>query len=100
MGSANITLDTMAQTLLVNVTASGMSLNLRELVVHGQNVSATGAGTPGEVNGVEGYKLTLPALAGEISAVPEPSTGAMMLLGFGAIGTLVRRRRKVRVTYA
>jgi len=29
------------------------------------------------------------------SAVPEPATWAMMLLGFGAIGSVVRRRRRV-----
>jgi hypothetical protein len=32
------------------------------------------------------------------SGVPEPSTWAMMLLGFGAIGMTVRRRRKVEAT--
>jgi hypothetical protein len=30
------------------------------------------------------------------SAVPEPATWAMMLLGFGATGTLVRRKRRVQ----
>ncbi len=30
----------------------------------------------------------------QISAVPEPATWAMMLLGFGVIGTSLRRRRK------
>lgn len=34
------------------------------------------------------------------SAVPEPSTWAMMLLGFGAIGISVRRSRKSRTTLA
>jgi hypothetical protein len=38
----------------------------------------------------------------EISAVPEPVTWAMMLVGFGMIGFGLRSRRKqsVRVTYA
>lgn len=36
-----------------------------------------------------------------IAAVPEPSTWAMMLLGFGSIGTIIRRReRKVRAALA
>ena len=33
-------------------------------------------------------------------AVPEPSTWAMMLLGFGLIGAGMRRRQKVAVRYA
>jgi len=35
-------------------------------------------------------------------AIPEPASWAMMLLGFGAIGSVVRRRRNqtVRVSYA
>lgn len=34
------------------------------------------------------------------AAVPEPTTWAMMILGFGAIGTSLRRRQQVRVTFA
>lgn len=33
-------------------------------------------------------------------AVPEPATWAMMLVGFGAIGTVARRKRNVRVSFA
>ncbi len=33
-------------------------------------------------------------LFGSIASVPEPSTWAMMLLGFGAIGLMTRRRRR------
>lgn len=33
-------------------------------------------------------------------AVPEPSTWAMMLLGFGAVGFGMRRRNKTRVRYS
>jgi hypothetical protein len=33
-------------------------------------------------------------------AVSEPATRAMMILGFGAIGTAMRRRQKVRVSFA
>ena len=31
------------------------------------------------------------------SAVPEPGTWAMMLLGFGAIGVSMRRRKRVTI---
>lgn len=72
------------------------SLTLREIVLHGMTVpSGPGAGTPGEVNGTNGYLATLPVASAEImqAAVPEPATWAMMLLGFGAIGFQLRRRR-------
>jgi hypothetical protein len=36
--------------------------------------------------------------AGPIAGVPEPSSWAMMLLGFGAIGFRLRRRKTARVT--
>lgn len=34
------------------------------------------------------------------SAVPEPATWGMMVAGFGAVGAAMRRRPKVRITYA
>lgn len=34
------------------------------------------------------------------SAVPEPSTWGMMILGLGAAGALIRRRRNVKVSFA
>jgi hypothetical protein len=45
---------------------------------------------------VEGDNSDTGALEGSvtISAVPEPGTGAMMLLGFGAAGYAMRRRRR------
>lgn len=43
------------------------------------------------------YRLTLSAAVG---AVPEPATWAMMILGFGAAGTALRRRRRVSVRFA
>ncbi len=77
-----------------------MSLNLREIVVHGLNVlPGPGAGTPGEVNGTNGFLVLLPVLSGEIETggagvVPEPGTWAMLIVGFGAIGMSMRSTRR------
>lgn len=46
-----------------------LPLDKREIVVHGMNVGAVGAGTPGEVDGTAGYKIMLPVLCGAIQAV-------------------------------
>ena len=40
--------------------------------------------------------LTVTGLAAPLAAVPEPGTWAMLVLGFGAIGAAVRRRRRDR----
>lgn len=90
-----------------------LPLQLRELVLHGMFVpSGPGQGTDGEVNGTNGYLAVLPVASGEIrpaqgmGAVPEPGTWAMMLLGFGAIGFGMRRRKsaegakRVRIAYS
>lgn len=45
---------------------------------------------------VDHYDFTIDA----VSNVPEPSTWAMMLAGFGAVGFSMRRRRNVRVSFA
>jgi hypothetical protein len=47
-------------------------------------------GTPGTQNGAFGGNVAFVS-----SAVPEPATWAMMLVGFGAIGASMRRRRRV-----
>lgn len=47
-------------------------------------------GTPGDTNVKARFKL----LSESIPAVPEPSTWAMMLLGFGALGATMRARGK------
>lgn len=56
------------------VTLSGdeqaLPLSLRHIVVHGKTVPpGPGAGTPGEVDGTNGYLVVLPVLCGEIEQV-------------------------------
>lgn len=43
---------------------------------------------------------TIPPGSPAPGAVPEPATWAMMVGGFGVIGSTIRRRRKVRLSYA
>lgn len=83
------------------------SLDLREIVLHGMFVPAgAGAGTPGEVDGNNGYLAVLPAASGEIvfagnvAPVPEPATWAMMIAGFGMVGGAMRSARRAKVRYA
>lgn len=71
------------------------SLDLREIVLHGRTVPGVGAGTPGEVDGIAGYKAVLPVAAGQIGAIPEPGTWAMMILGLGGVGFALRRRESL-----
>ena len=50
--------------------------------------------TPGEIDGSDGFEPLRPALAGAFAtAVPEPATWAMMLIGFGMVGAATRYRR-------
>ena len=61
-----------------NLAASGNDFALDDL-------SLTGAAPP--------PLLAPPSFATEIVAVPEPASWALMILGFGAIGAVLRRRR-------
>ena len=51
---------------------------------------------------IDDISFTGPAVTPPTSGVPEPATWAMMMLGFGAMGGMLRRRSKVvaRVRYA
>ncbi len=74
-----------------------MPLDLREIVLHGMTVApGPGAGTPGEVNGTNGYLSTLPVASGEIYLVPEPSSWVMLAGGIVVLGWTLTRRRAVR----
>ena len=90
-------------------------LELRELVVHGQNVpEGSGAGTLGEVGGgymdpalpvpfdqerfdegVGGFIPVLPAAAGvvEVAPIPVPAAAWLLMAGLGGLGALRARRR-------
>jgi hypothetical protein len=47
-----------------------LPLELRHIVIHGKTVPAgPGSGTPGEVDGTNGYLTVLPVLCGEIDPV-------------------------------
>jgi len=59
-------------------------------------VLATGSGGRAVIIGGSGGTITVPPPG----AVPEPATWAMMLLGFGMVGTAMRRSRKQTVRYS
>lgn len=62
---------------------------LNNFVIGAGTFSLAIQGTPGAQNGSLGGTVAFQSMA----AVPEPGTWAMMLLGFGAIGASMRRRR-------
>jgi hypothetical protein len=91
-------------------------LDLREMVIHGLTVPAgVGIDNPNqnapvddEINGHStfapgpdgipfGHTVVFPVASGELSAaaVPEVSTWAMMLMGFGAAGVTIRRKKAI-----
>jgi hypothetical protein len=65
------------------------------------NVLLTQTRYQGSAN--DGYADNLSLVLNQLrgtSAVPEPATWAMMLVGFGAVGGAMRRRRRVAVHFA
>lgn len=44
-----------------------------------------------------GHTIVFPVASGELAAVPEPATWAMMIVGFGFAGTFARSRRRARM---
>ena len=50
-----------------------------------------GAGTSGTVFRIDGSGFNV----GGVAPVPEPATWAMMIIGFGAAGSMIRRRKAV-----
>ncbi len=53
------------------------------------------------VTGGDGYSVDYVRLLGDMGAVPEPASWAMMIFGFGLVGGAMRRRKtKLTVSYA
>lgn len=63
--------------------------------IHGAlDLPGVGA-TPGEIDAFDGYEPLKPALGGAFAAaVPEPSSWAMLITGFGLVGVMARGRRR------
>jgi hypothetical protein len=71
-----------------NLTGGGTNvMQLSPTTIGAGDYRFSFAGTNSNVSGVAGGNVT-------ISAVPEPSTWALMILGFGAIGLTMRGRRR------
>jgi len=73
--------------LFINFDSNGTDVNYASIGSNGREAVWNAQGLSG---------VTISRIDG---AVPEPSTWAMMLLGFGAIGGLMRRQR-LRLTYS
>lgn len=88
-----------ANTTSVAITVNGVTQNFN--IGNGQNffgIQATGGDTISSIsfntNGSGVQDLRQVRLGGVAAAVPEPGTWALMLLGFGAVGVSMRRRRR------
>jgi PEP-CTERM motif len=106
-GSVSVVATTGSQDAEITASISALNLsagtywagfvaqNLALAILPGGNGSAfitnsphTGGPVSGSYGGDTGYQLL-----GEVSAVPEPSTWAMMILGFAGVGFMAYRRK-------
>ena len=87
--SASFMIDGLSGTLF-HSTATSTNLDWQ---IFSGNFVATGADTLSFTNLTGGPNEGILLDAVSVAAVPEPATWAMMLLGFGAIGFAMRRRR-------
>lgn len=93
-------------------SGGGIEIILNEQIFGGDGISGTGITTnalrigfdqallgTGLVNGdiIVGHTEAFASVGGAAGAVPEPSTWAMMLLGFGAVGASLRRSKMARM---
>lgn len=58
------------------------------------SVMAQSYSGPGQVN-LAAFNGALPTAGGAAAAIPEPASWAMMILGVGAVGAVLRRRRRL-----
>ena len=80
--------------LVFTVASAGLNLNSIDTVNPYQgNPVRFAADTIRETGGVTGA-----IGGGTLIAVPEPATWAMMIMGFGGVGALIRRRRTMAAT--
>jgi Esterase-like activity of phytase len=86
--------------------ALGQDVTFNGALYHTLYVSNDNDFLPGEAGGNNFYVFgfqdaDLPGfIAQQISAVPESSTWAMMVAGFGLMGAAIRRKQRVRVQYS
>lgn len=93
LANQSITLDTGASILCGRAIALNAALTMDTNTIS-NNCSGTGALGSGRTDfGSNGF-------SGEVSSVPEPSTWAMMMLGFGAVGFTMRRSRRPALALA
>lgn len=92
------TFDDQASAAAAMLGASGGAFRPEDLLSAFNGMSASGDWTltvrddvAGDVGNLGGWSLSLDGLS---SAVPEPSTWAMMLLGFFGLGSMVRASRR------
>jgi hypothetical protein len=105
---SNFVVDTAMLTVSGNATANGTAIPgltpLFNILVN--NDLALTSQAAGAINTVFGTSLAAGTVVGNArinavtAAVPEPGTWAMMLLGFGAVGLTLRRRKPAQTAQA
>jgi choice-of-anchor A domain-containing protein len=91
--TVNLNRETWGSILAANATVSNGGGNINGSLV-AKVFNQGGEVHLGTFNGFEGFLVTNDNGGGTPGSVPEPASWAMMLSGFGAIGTMIRRRRR------
>lgn len=82
------------ETLLISPTRFSNAGDFYGLTANGIRSARLTAATPDYVI-IDDFRTSTAPL-GPVGAVPEPATWAMMIVGFGATGAMVRRSRRLR----